>query len=188
MEKIGADLSLYRPYIQKHAHKIVEILFGYASPDMFREPWLDVGAGDNYMRDLLAEKTGRQIQSSEIDLDIAPYEFQNDYFNTITSFEVLEHLYNPLFHLMELHRVLSPEGNLLLFTPNDCSLVYKAQHLLSRKYRPHFHQFCEKDLQDIFVRASFRIVVVKKLRRGISGTLARISRDRLFVHAQKGVA
>jgi SAM-dependent methyltransferase len=188
MEKIGTDLSLYRPYIRKHAHKIVEILFGYASPDMFREPWLDVGAGENYMRDLLAEKTGKQIQSSEIDLDITPYEFDDNHFQTITSFELLEHLYNPLFHLMELHRVLSPEGNLFLLTPNDYSLIYKAEHLLSRKYHPHFHQFREKDLRDILARAGFRIVVVKKLRRGISGTLARISRDRLFVHAQKGVA
>jgi cyclopropane fatty-acyl-phospholipid synthase-like methyltransferase len=185
MEKIGADLNLYRPYIRRHDHKIFELLASYTSLDIFKEPWLDVGSGENYMRDLMAEKTRKNIQSSEIDLDVTPYEFSDNYFLTITSFELLEHLYNPLFHLMELHRVLSPEGNLFLFTPNDYSLIYKVTHLLSRKYAPHFHQFSEKDLRDVMTRAGFKVVIVKKLRRGISGTLARISRDRLFVHAKK---
>ena len=56
MEKIGADLSLYRPYIRKHDNRILVLFLNYSSLDMFREPWLDVGAGENYMRGLLAEE------------------------------------------------------------------------------------------------------------------------------------
>jgi len=187
MEKIGADIDLHGTYIQKLARKTVEILSRFVSLNQIKEPWLDVGAGSNYMRELLGTKTDKKIQSSEIDLDITPYEFADNYFHTISSFEVLEHLYNPLFHLIELRRVLSPGGNLFLTTPNDQGLIYKAEHLLNRKYRAHFHQFSEKDLEDILTHAGFNIIVIKKLHRRDSGTLTRISRDCLFVHARKDV-
>ena len=73
--------------------------------------------------------------------------------------------------------------HLWLTTPNDYSLIYKAEHLLSRKYPPHFHQFNEKDLRDILARAGFRIVLLHKFIRGTrTGTLSRISRNCFFVH------
>jgi hypothetical protein len=72
-----------------------------------------------------------------------------------------------------------------LTTPNDYSLIYKAEHLLSRKCRPHFHQFSERDLRDILERGGFKIRVIKKFFRSRSGTIARISRNGFFVHAGK---
>ena len=151
-------------------------------------PWLDAGAGDSWNRRRILEivhRDGSVLHTSEADLDVERYEFADGFFSTITSFELLEHLYNPLFHLLELYRVLSPTGSLYLDTPNDYSLIHKAEHLMNRKYRPHFHQFSERDLRDILERAGFVIIDLRKFHKSKSGTLARISRNGLWVHAQK---
>jgi SAM-dependent methyltransferase len=153
----------------------------YAS-EMSCTPWLDVGAGASYMRDLLPLYV---THDDKTDLDNYQYTYSRGKFGLITSFEVIEHLFNPLFHLEELHRVLHRGGNLIIATPNDYSLIYKAEHLLSRKYRPHFHQFSERDMRDILKLAGFRVVTLRKYFGSRSGTLARISRNGLFIHCVK---
>lgn len=150
-----------------------------------RYPWLDVGSGSSWLREVLFERhRGKgELYESDIDLDVSRYSVVGGHFRTVTSFEVLEHLFNPLFHLMELRRVLHPEGSLYLTTPNDMSLIYKAEHLLGRKYRPHFHQFSERDLRDILEHSGFRIEVMEKFSRGY-GTLARLSRNCFYIVAR----
>lgn len=178
MKKIGADVNL----MTGRNKRILEI---FSQRAVIIPPFLDVGAGNSWNRDRLSEMTNFHIYTSEIDLDIEHYAFVDEFFKTIVSFEVLEHLYNPLFHLTELHRVLSSDGVLYLTTPNDYSLIYKAEHLLSKKYRPHFHQFNERDLRDILERAGFEIYSFYKFHRSHTGTLARISRNGLWVSARK---
>lgn len=182
---IGADTNLYTPSDLKRVQRTLGVFYQYTRKNKPAAPWLDVGAGESYMREQLIKKTGLDLQTSDIDLDIEPYPFENGTFKTITSFEVLEHLFNPLFHLFELKRVLTDDGNLYLTTPNDYSLIYKVEHALSRKYRPHFHQFSERDLEDIFKRAGFNVISIRKFFRSASGTIARISRNGFFVHAVK---
>jgi SAM-dependent methyltransferase len=99
----------------------------------------------------------------------------------VTSFEIIEHLYNPLHYLMEVGRVLRLDGVLYLTTPDDWSLIYRINHLRRRKYAPHFHQFTEFDLRQIMARAGFEIVRLERYTRGGSGTLARISMDNFFL-------
>lgn len=154
--------------------------------DTFKPPILDVGSGDSHQRRRLRTLYGTDLYVFDHDLDDIPYlAAYSNRFKTIISTEVLEHLYNPLFHLKELRYVLHPAGNLYLTTPNDYSIIYKAEHLLSRKYRAHFHQFSERDLRDILTRAGFRIIHLQKFRRSPCGTLARISRNGLFIHCRK---
>jgi SAM-dependent methyltransferase len=151
----------------------------------FKEPLLDVGAGGSRNRAKLKVLSHNFFQS-EIDLDVEEYPSEwNNRMGTVVSTEVIEHLYNPLFHLQQVHKVLRDDGDLLMTTPNDYSLIYKAEHLLNRKYRPHFHQFSERDLRDLLGRAGFKIVKLKKFHRSGTGTLARISRNGIFVHAVK---
>lgn len=180
---IGADADLYQESVRRRCDKLRGKLFAYMRDNnIIGSEWLDVGAGKNYMRDILPP---RVISDNETDLDSCPYKFQDKSFDLTTSFEVLEHLYNPLFHLRELRRVIKDNGSLILVTPNDYSLIYKAEHLLSRKYRPHFHQFSERDLRDILSQAGFRIMHMEKFFKSRSGTLARISRNGFFVHAKR---
>ena len=183
---IGADSNLYEPKLKRRSQRLLKMILDYdAQHRIVAVPWLDVGAGQSYMRDLLRSELGLVIDESAVNLDDAPYEYGDDYFKLITSFEVLEHLLNPLWHLRELNRVLHPGGNLLLVTPNDHSLIYKAEHLLSRKYRPHFHQFSERDVHDLMARSGFEIKHLRKFFKSPSGTLARISRNGFLVHAVK---
>lgn len=183
---IDADSNLYEPKLKRRSLRLLKMILDYEGQHgVIKVPWLDVGAGESYMRDLLRSELGLFIHESSVNLDDLPYEYSPDYFKLITSFEVLEHLLNPLSHLRELKRVLHPNGSLLLVTPNDHSLIYKAEHLLSRKYRPHFHQFCERDIHDIMARSGFEIRHLRKFFKSPSGTLARISRNGFFVHAVK---
>ena len=94
---IGADAVLYTPADRRRVHRTLKVFLHYTAQNQLKEPWLDVGAGESFMRDLLLKETGLKIQTSEVDLDVTPYEFDDNTFQTITSFEVLEHLFNPLF-------------------------------------------------------------------------------------------
>lgn len=179
---IGADTELFTDRDKRRCDRTLR-MFRRISGRRIKLQWLDVGAGESYMRSVLSD--GIDIIDTDIDLDIEPYKFSDGQFNTITSFEVIEHLFNPLFHMREVARVLSYSGNLFLTTPNDYSLIYKAEHLLGRKYRPHFHQFSERDLRDICELAGLEVVSISKFFRSNSGTIARISRNGLFLHAIK---
>ena len=186
MKKVGADDLV--PGVNMMDDQDTRILDVFRTHASISYPWLDVGSGDSFNRQRLQErarKDGQTIYVPDIDLDTDRYEFADGFFNMITSFELLEHLYNPLFHLMELRRILSPAGSLYLDTPNDYSLIHKAEHVLSRKYRPHFHQFSERDMHDILGRAGFEIVELHKFHKSRGGTLARVSRNGLWVHAKK---
>ncbi len=184
--RINADDEyLGTPRDIRRAERSLKVLFKYTAINEFKEPCLDVGSGESFMRNLFIKNTGIQVLHSEVDLDVTPYDFPDNYFKTITSFEVLEHLFNPLYHLMELKRILAPDGNIYITTPNDYSLIYKAEHLLNRKYRPHFHQFSKRDLRDIFNRAGFKIILLKKYFKSRSGTIARISRNGFLIHLRK---
>lgn len=182
---INADTGLYTKRDIKRVNRTLRKFIGYAAPGMIIEPWLDVGAGESYMRGRLEEKLKINFHISEIDLDFEKYEYADGFFKTITSFEVLEHLFNPLNHLIELRRILAGDGNLFLTTPNDYSLIYKVEHLTNRKYHPHFHQFSERDLKNIMKRAGFKIVSLRKYFASASGTIARISRNDFLLHAVK---
>lgn len=184
---IGADYNMYSNVHVGRARTTMRELVKAAGANRMRSPWLDVGAGGSLMRDTMQKHWPHlEIVESLVDLDEQPYEFPDNHFKVVTSLELIEHLYNPLAHMKEVRRVLHPDGHLFMTTPNDYSLIYKAEHLLSRKYRPHFHQFSERDMCDLMDKAGFRYVEIWKFRKSrYSGTLARISRNGLFIHAQK---
>ena len=179
--KMCADPNIGYALAHRMRRKTLNLFFekvGHPFPGL---PHLDVGWGKDHARISMPW----EFVVSNVDLDTQKYDFSDGYFGTVTSFEVLEHLYNPLFHLQEIRRVLHTYGRFYCVTPNDHSLIYKAEHLLSRKYGPHFHQFSEFDLRQIIARAGLGIVSLEKFNRGGSGTLARISRNLIFIVCEK---
>jgi glycosyltransferase involved in cell wall biosynthesis/SAM-dependent methyltransferase len=79
------------------------------------------------------------IDMFNAELDRFPY--QDEYFSTVLCCELLEHLEQDPMHMMsEIHRILKPDGVLLLTTPNIASLravgqVLKGAHPASfRRY------------------------------------------------------
>ena len=138
--RIGADENLYDPALKQRTQRLLKLFLGYAKNYPLKERWLDVGSGESYMRDVLRDETKMKIEVSEVDLDTERYEFPDNTFHTLTHFEVLEHLFNPLYHVLEMKRIMAKDGNLFLLTPNDYSIIYKDEYFHSRKYRPHCYQ------------------------------------------------
>ena len=58
------------------------------------------------------------------DVDAEGLPFGNDYFGVVWAGDILEHVFDPIFLLKEIARVLSVEGKVLISTPNDMN-VYK---------------------------------------------------------------
>jgi hypothetical protein len=186
MSNIGKDVDGYTPKQIRMRKATLKVFHRYWRRDLAQGVWFDVGAEESYMRDAI-KPHARHFVTSFCDLDIDRFPWLNSQIQTVTSFDVLEHLYNPLYHLKELHRIMKIDATLYLSTPNDYSLIYKAEHLLSRKYPPHFHQYSERDLRNILKAAGFNIRLLTKFYRSKSGTIARISRNGLFVIAERSL-
>lgn len=62
-------------------------------------------------------------ESSIFNIEEDVYPFENDSFDVVLFCEIIEHLLmNPLAALREIHRILRPQGILILTTPNVCRL------------------------------------------------------------------
>jgi 2-polyprenyl-3-methyl-5-hydroxy-6-metoxy-1,4-benzoquinol methylase len=71
-------------------------------------------------------------------------------YDLVTSFEVLEHLFNPLFNLEQINNVLNKNGCLILSTP-----LAKPSFLWAKK---HFHEMSKRSIYALFESAGFKIL------------------------------
>ena len=85
--------------------------------------------------------------NTNIDLDTGKIKGEYD---VITAFEIIEHLYNPLWCLEQIRQGLLENGRLYLSTP-----VGKPYFLWSPS---HFHEIHQKRLNFLFKRAQFHII------------------------------
>ena len=107
---------------------------------------LDIGNRSN-LTAMIEEFYGINFKNTNIDLDT---EKLNGSYDIITSFEVIEHLFNPLFNLLEMNKVLRQDGVLYLSTP-----LQKPHFLWSPN---HFHEMSQESVQNLLTRAGFKIV------------------------------
>lgn len=63
-----------------------------------------------------AVRKGYRIAKIDFDNEILP--FADNWFDTVVSLDVIEHVYDPLSLIRELTRVLRPDGELIISTPN----------------------------------------------------------------------
>ena len=122
-----------------------------------------------------------------IDLNTYYLPYQNECFDAVTCLEVLEHVFNPVNLLKELYRILSPEGQLILTTPNIRYFKNINKLLLKGRFPHtttdtfiwgggHLHYFTFKDLKQILIECGFYIVEEK----GISMRLYNTVKLRIF--------
>ncbi len=106
----------------------------------------------------------------KVDIESEPLPFENESLETITCFEVLEHLrLDPMYAISELNRVLKPSGRLILTTPNinsydgmlrmlngdtPCSF---ARYFPHRGGIGHAKEYSVKELGELLVYAGFTI-------------------------------
>lgn len=121
---------------------------------------LDIGAGTGYGTAMLLSH-GCDVVAADYDyLDIASARatwnldnfvtadalnlpFHNGLFDSVVSFEIIEHVHNGDRFLAEMSRVLRPGGTLICSTPNIAYTVHPPYHV--REYKPEeFYELVQK--------------------------------------------
>lgn len=85
--------------------------------------------------------------------------FEDKFFDLVTMWHVIEHLPNPLETLQEMHRILKPDGLLVLRTPNVDSFEARAFRGNWYALDPprHLYLFSPKTLKTLLARGGFAV-------------------------------
>lgn len=121
---------------------------------------LHLGKAPLFKRDL-----GIDFEETEGDLDITT--LRDDNYDTVFMFEIAEHLFNPLYVLLNVRKTLKEGGLLYLSTPRRPFFLRNKSH--------HFHEYQDKSLENLLQRAGFEI------------TRTKLFRTRSFISAFKGI-
>ncbi len=86
----------------------------------------------------------KKIKICNIETDKFP--FDDNFFDFVLCTEVLEHLpQSPVWAINEMHRVLKPQGKLLLTTPNIARSINRAKLLLGKSVTYPLHQVLDNE-------------------------------------------
>ncbi len=116
---------------------------------------LDVGCGNGIFAKVAKTSTGMQVYGTEINKtalaesrrngvqavysDIEKkWPFKNNYFDIVSGIEILEHVTNPDFFILESKRVLKKNGVLIITTPNLASWFNRI--ILLFGFQPFFSE------------------------------------------------
>ena len=83
----------------------------------------------------------KELKCLKVDLN-KNLPFQDNFFDLVVSVETIEHLKNVWHFIKELHRVLKPNGQLIITTPNITNIFSRLLFLI----RGRFVLFSKKDL------------------------------------------
>lgn len=76
---------------------------------------------------------GKGINAIECDVDKDGIPFEDSYFDIVWAGDVIEHVFDPLFLLEEISRVLKPTGKVLISTPNDMNVHTRISIFITGK-------------------------------------------------------
>ena len=138
---------------------------------------LDVGCGEKPYANLFAateyigidiEQSGHDHTRSDIDVfyDGLNIPFEDNSFDSIVCFEVLEHVFEPEKIIQEMYRVLKPGGKLMLTTPfiwNEHEIPYD------------YGRYTYFGLKHLFTKNEFNVVNQKRIVSGITLFIVLIS-------------
>jgi 2-polyprenyl-3-methyl-5-hydroxy-6-metoxy-1,4-benzoquinol methylase len=90
-------------------------------------------------------------------------------FDVITLWDLIEHLRNPLDCLKRIHRVMKPDGLLVMWTPNVKNAVFLKENWVGYETLQHFYFFSRDSLNQMLEKAGFKIVHLEtnKARKGL---------------------
>ena len=91
--------------------------------------------------------------------------FNDDFFDLVVMFDVIEHLKSPFNVLKHVYRISKPEGKLIITTPNLNALDRFIKKLIGKEYewygfydKTHLYLFTSPSLKFLVERARFKIV------------------------------
>ena len=176
------------PITIKRYHELLDQMEKYRKTNRI----LDVGCGIGYFLEVAKERgwevhgteytdkaleicrsKGIEMQEGKLD----PSKFDNESFDIITSFEVLEHINNPQEEVTNFNRLLRPGGLIYLTTPNFNSLL---RHRLKERYNviaypEHLSYYTPKTLKNLFLSQGFKTLQIQTT--GISLTRLKTSQE-----------
>jgi len=149
----------------------------------FAEPYtrgrrvLDFGCGSGYGSDQIARTADRVTAVDVADDAIAyargqfrranlefraidpaePLPFSDASFDVILSFQVFEHVSDPSHYLSEVRRLLAPNGNLILITPDRSTRLLPRQRPWNRW---HVHEYGKRELAAVLANHFDQIEVL----------------------------
>lgn len=169
------------------ARRRFEVTMRFVTP--LAAPVLDLGP-PNALARAFERRDGVDIaHTGESDLDrVALGSIQPGPWATITGFEILEHVMNPLFVLDGCRDVLRADGMLQLSVPRR-----HPHEWLFGKSREHFHEFATDELHWVLEKAGFVIdrfemANSSEMAPGIRPLLRRTFKNLLLVRARPRAA
>lgn len=181
-EKITPQIYAYEKAQLRSQQQEIFRLTGKTFPSM---RYLEVGCGSGASVraatdlgwkatgiDIDPELIGTGIEQHGADLRCTPLRrggFDAESFDFIRLRDVIEHLPDPYESLLEIQRLLRPDGIALFVAPNEGALLNRLRLLLGFKRAMiawaepphHIHGFTPPTLQSILQRAGFKILLVK---------------------------
>jgi methionine biosynthesis protein MetW len=138
---------------------------GQLARTMFREVH-----GIDIAEDAVRLSREKGLITHRVNLNTEPAPYSDNTFDTVVTLDVIEHMFDPIRFIRELHRILRPGGHLVLSTPN----IRKIQRVLTlirgrfprTSYDPvgfdggHLHYFTSADLRDLLTTNGFDVVTV----------------------------
>jgi len=149
--------------------------------------FLDIGCGEGtlatHVRGLFAEVHGIDISEEAVqlainngvralraNLNVDPIPFPENHFDVVTALDVIEHVFDPIRLIREIHRVLTPGGYTVISTPN----IRKIQRVLTlvrgrfprTSYDPvgydggHLHYFTSQDMRALLEQERFKVTLI----------------------------
>jgi len=151
---------------------------------------LDIGcSGGGYLLEM--RKVGWNVYGVEMDPDVsrleqlgldvragtaeaAMAEFPDGHFDVVTSWHVLEHLFDPSRVLAEAYRVLKPGGRLMLEVPNfNClSRLMLRTFWFPLELPRHLYHFAPGTLEALLRKAGFEEITIRGVPSALSLTLS----------------
>lgn len=135
-ERIGVSIDLIRLRGLK-AKRYLDI--GCADGRVAKKIGSILGAkeifGVDISKELVKKAKKEGIRAKVVAVGDEPLPFENSFFDFITMFELIEHLFDPDFALEEINRVLKKGGYLLLSTPNLSYWMNRITFLFG--YKPY---------------------------------------------------
>lgn len=154
--------------------------------------YLDVGCNGGWLMNKVVEKLnprkvyGLDISEQSIDYcrkkypsyhfqvdDCSNLPFKDNFFDLITCFEVLEHIYNPKKAVLEMKRCLKKEGELIILIPTDSLIFRIIWYFWTRLGRGyvwrdlHINKISADDLEEFLKSIDFEIIKTKKFQLGM---------------------
>ena len=175
----GQKFYGYDDYVQDEENikitfaKRLKVIERYAN----RGQLLDVGCATGFFLDL-ARSNGWNVVGTEVSsfgqrfakerfgLDVRlgtlrELRFDDQTFDVVTMWDVIEHVVNPMTELLEVHRVLRQGGLLSIITPDASSRVARllgSRWEEYRRVREHVYFFSRRTLAEMLRKAGFEIL------------------------------